>query len=450
MKSQNERCCFGLQVINTNIWGAKQLHLLYKIKRIRYIIDSVVILQLVMCRGRVRLNIGLFTETYYPEINGVANSCFMLKTELEKMGHNVYVFTTKTPGEPEFEHNVFRVPSVPFIFLSDRRVGLFYQPKLASTIKKLELDLIHTNTEFSLGIFGRIMAKELNIPVVHTYHTIYEDYSHYIMKIKRLDKRTKSAIRYFTRRCCNSASIVIVPTDKVKKLLHTYQVYNNIKVIPTGINLDKFRRDRYSREEIIGLRNQYGIKEDEKTIIYLGRISKEKNIEELLRAMPMYMEQHEDVKFVIVGGGPDKERLMLITEELGISRRVIFAGEQPWDVIGKYYQLGDVFVSASQSETQGLTYIEAMAAGLPVVAKKDACLDEILIDGYNGYGFETREDFYKGLDLILYDDSDNGSTAYSSNALSVVKTYSTEEFAKKVLSVYEEVAGDKGIQEEFI
>ena len=397
------------------------------------------------------MNIGLFTETYYPEINGVATSCFMLKTELEKMGHNVYVFTTKTPGEPEFEHNVFRVPSVPFIFLSDRRVGLFYHPKLASTIKKLELDLIHTNTEFSLGIFGRIMAKELNIPVVHTYHTIYEDYSHYIMKIRRLDKRTKSAIRYLTRRCCNSASRVIVPTNKVKDLLISYHVHSNIEIIPTGINLDKFHKDRFTLEEVRELRRQYGILEAEKTIVYVGRISKEKNIEEILRAMPVYMKQHENLKFVIVGGGPDKERLMLLARELGIKSRVIFTGEQPWDMIGKYYQLGDVFVSASQSETQGLTYIEAMAAGLPVVAKKDACLEAILIDGYNGFGFKTQKDFYEGLDNILYDNTDRCNIIrYSNNALAIVKSYATEEFAKKILLVYEQVSKEKELEEERI
>ena len=113
------------------------------------------------------MNIGLFSETYYPEINGVATSVYTLKKELEHRGHNVYVFTTTTPGAPEHEHNVFRVPSIPFIFITERRVGLFYQPKIAHIIKKLNLDIIHTHTEFSLGIFGRIMAKDLKLPIVH-------------------------------------------------------------------------------------------------------------------------------------------------------------------------------------------------------------------------------------------------------------------------------------------
>ncbi|HEX3021473.1 MAG TPA: glycosyltransferase family 4 protein [Lachnospiraceae bacterium] len=382
------------------------------------------------------MNIGIFTETYYPEINGVANSCFMLKTQLERMGHNVYVFTTKTPGEPEFEHNVFRVPSVPFIFLSDRRVGLFYQPKLASVIKKLNLDVIHTNTEFSLGIFGRIMARELSVPVVHTYHTIYEDYSHYIMKFKKLDGKTKSFIRFFTRRCCNSAKQVIVPTNKVKELLLRYRVKSNIEIVPTGINLDKFKRNNCSEEELVALRMRYGILPDEKTIIYLGRISQEKNIIEIINAMPGYMNRRKNVKMVVVGGGPDKDHLMEASRNLGIEDRVIFTGEQPWDQIGKYYQLGDVFVSASQSETQGLTYIEAMAASLPVVARKDACLDEILFDGRNGYSFVNQEELYFGLDQVLFMQNE---TDFASNSLEIVRKYSTEEFAYNVIKVYESV-----------
>lgn len=388
------------------------------------------------------LNIGLFTETYYPEINGVATSVLTLKTELEKEGHNVYVFTTTTPGAPEYEHNVFRVPSLPCVFITERRVGMFYQPKIASVIKKLNLDLIHTHTEFSLGIFGRIMAKELKIPILHTYHTIYEDYTHYVTRSKSLDRRAKAVVRGFTRRCCNNVTQVVVPTNKTKELLQNYNVYRDIEIVPTGISLSKFKPENYSKSEIEVLRNDYHINEDDKVLLYLGRISKEKNIIEIIEAMPKYMQIHENVKFVIVGNGPDKENLSRRVSELGLSNRIIFTGEQPWDTIAMYYQLGDVFVSASQSETQGLTYIEAMAGGLPVVAKADPCLDDILDNGYNGYTFTDREGLMTSLDKVLYEES---GIDFSMNSIKKMKPYSVEEFANNMLRVYEKALMNYGV-----
>jgi Glycosyltransferase len=382
------------------------------------------------------VNIGLFTDTYYPEINGVATSVLMLKMELEQMGHNVYVFTTTTPGAPEHEHNVFRVPSVPCILITERRVGLFYQHKLASIIKKLNLDLIHTNTEFSLGIFGRIMAKELHIPLVHTYHTIYEDYTHYVTHNKSLDRRAKAFVRVFTKVCCNTVQQVIVPTEKVKELLTTYSVHRDIAVVPTGINLKKFRRETYTADEVNEIKQRYGIGPEDQVILYLGRISKEKNIEEILVAMPEYLEQKKHVKFMIVGNGPEKERLETIKEGFDCKDQIIFTGEQPWDIIAKFYHVGDVFVSASNSETQGLTYIEAMAAGLPVVAKKDRCLDDILENGFNGYAFENRSQLIQGLDAVLFNPE---GILYGENSLLKVAKYSTEEFAKSVEQVYVKV-----------
>ncbi len=391
------------------------------------------------------MNIGLFTETYYPEINGVANSVYMLKTELEEIGHNVYVFTTTTPGAPEFEHNVFRVPSLPCILITERRVGLFYQPKLASLIKKLNLDLIHTHTEFSLGIFGRIMAKELKLPTVHTYHTIYEDYTHYLTHRKILDKRAKAFVRVFSKICCNTVEQVIVPTEKVKELLLKYSVFREISVIPTGVNLRKFNPGLYLKEDVLALRNQFGIKPEDKVLLYLGRISKEKNIAEIIEAMPDYMRNREQVKFLIVGGGPEIEHLKQVVADRNMTDKIIFTGPKPWDNIGLFYQLGDIFVSASQSETQGLTYIEAMAAGLPVVAKRDKCLEDILEPGWNGYDFTDREGLIKGLDAIFFE---NNGIPYGENAKVRMKRYSSEEFAKNVERVYEEVMQRDAISEQ--
>ncbi|MBP1753734.1 MAG: 1,2-diacylglycerol 3-glucosyltransferase [Firmicutes bacterium] len=382
------------------------------------------------------MNIGLFSETYYPEINGVATSVYMLKNELEKRGHNVYVFTTTTPGAPEHEHNVFRVPSIPFIFITERRVGLFYQPKLAHIIKKLNLDIIHTHTEFSLGIFGRIMARELGLPVVHTYHTIYEDYTHYLTHFSALDRRAKAFARTYTKVCCNTVEQVVVPTEKTRKLLMNYSVHKDISVVPTGIDLSKFDRSKYSKDEIKQLKESYQITPEDKIMLYIGRVSQEKNIEEIIAAMPEYMASRKEVKFVIVGSGPALANLQAMVTELGLTDRFIFTGSRPWDTIGSYYQLGDVFVSASRSETQGLTYIEAMASGLPVVAREDKCLEDILEQGVNGYSFTDASGLYYGLDQILYEDK---TTEYSKNAIKKVEKYSLSEFASQIEHVYEQV-----------
>jgi 1,2-diacylglycerol 3-alpha-glucosyltransferase len=382
------------------------------------------------------MNVGLFSETYYPEINGVATSVYMLKNELEKRGHNVYVFTTTTPGAPEHEHNVFRVPSIPFIFITERRVGLFYQPKLAHIIKRLNLDIIHTHTEFSLGIFGRIMASELKLPVVHTYHTIYEDYTHYLTHFKALDRRAKAFARTYTKVCCNTVEQVVVPTEKTKRLLMTYSVHKDISVVPTGIDLSKFEPSRYQADEVKQLRESFGIRPEDKVMLYIGRVSKEKNIEEIIAAMPEYMASREQVKFLVIGSGPALEGLQEMVAGLGLKERFIFAGAKPWDTIGLYYQLGDVFVSASRSETQGLTYIEAMASGLSVVAREDRCLEEILEQGVNGYTFTDAQGLYYGLDQVLFQDKE---TDYRGNAMEKVRKYSMQEFAYQIEKVYQQV-----------
>ncbi|GFZ29964.1 glycosyl transferase family 1 [Clostridium zeae] len=378
------------------------------------------------------MNIGLFTDTYYPQINGVATSVLMLKEYLENIGHKVYVFTTTDPKVVGWEKNVYRVPSIPFA--SARRVGLFYNPRLAKVIKRLNLDLIHTHTEFSLGIFGRAMARELNIPFLHTYHTIYEDYTHYIVKLKIFDPIAKIAARRLSVSFCNSADQVIVPTKKVLDMLESYNVQKDISVIPTGIEINKFSRVNYNFDTAQSLRKSLGINTKDKVLLYVGRISKEKNIEEIMINLKGYLKSNRDVKLVLIGDGPDKHRLETIANALNINDQVVFAGERPWDDIGRYYQIGDVFVSASQSETQGLTYIEALAAGLPVIAKADKCLDGVIENYVNGYLFNDTEDFIEALNLIIFNDLKKKQL--SLEAIKTARRFSAEGFAESVEQLY--------------
>lgn len=378
------------------------------------------------------MNIGLFTDTYYPELNGVANSVYLLKKELEKKGHNVYVITTKTPGAPANEKGVFRVPSKACSFVPERRIGLFYHPKIALKIHKMKLDIIHTNTEFAIGMFGRIMAHELLVPVVHTYHTIYEDYTHYIKKYISSEKRARQVVKQFSKFSVRGAEELIVPTEKVANLMRRYGVKPDINVIPTGIDLSRFSI-RDSEIQKLKLKTSLGIPKENKVVLYLGRVSEEKNIDEIMQYLEHYMNAHMNVTFLVVGDGPYKSTLEKSAKGMKHKKQMIFAGAKPWDEITHYYQLADVFVSASTSETQGLTYIEALASGLPVVARRDPCLDGVLFQGENGYEFVDEETFAYGIDQVLWNEK---QIDYAGNAQESVERFSTEQFAAKVENIY--------------
>lgn len=338
------------------------------------------------------MNIGIFTDTYYPEINGVANSTYELKKGLEKKGHRVYVFTVTNPNVNGTEEpDVFRMASLPFIFLRDRRVAYPLIQKWRRKIESLHLDVIHTQTEFGMGHFGRKAAEYLNIPHIHTYHTIYEDYTHYL-KLPG-NRRSKEIARDFTRHCCNHADVVIVPTKKVKRLLTSYQIEKNIRVIPTGIKLDKFMTCDGSHVRI--LREKYQL-DGRHVLIYIGRISREKNLKEVIRGFGEIQGMDENAVLLIVGDGPDLEELKKQSREMQLTQQIIFTGAVPWSEVQDYYALGDIFVSASTSETQGLTYAEALAAGLPILVRRDDCLEDVLIPEVNGVAYSGREEFIGG------------------------------------------------------
>ncbi|MCM3587308.1 glycosyltransferase family 4 protein [Mesobacillus maritimus] len=381
------------------------------------------------------MRIGLFTDTYFPQINGVVSSICMLKENLEKLGHQVFVFTITDPTVTKDEPNIYRVPSLPFA--KAWRLGMFYHPRLARTIKRLQLDVIHTHTEFSLGIFGRAMARELQIPLLHTYHTIFENYTHYIVKFPALEPIAKSAVRKISANFCNAVDRVIVPTEKVKDLLLSYQVRQKISVIPTGIQLHKFSNAKGKSNAILKIRADLGIRQTDRVLLYVGRLAVEKNIGELIESLKSYLHQKQEMKFVLIGDGPAKGDLEEMTKSFGIQEQTFFVGEKPYAEIGDYYQLGDVFISASQSETQGLTYIEAMASGLPVVAKADRCLDGVLENNVNGFTFRDKHELQSALDWILSNDFEKERLSHG--AIHSVEKFSDVYYAKKIEAIYQHV-----------
>ena len=380
--------------------------------------------------------VGIFTDTFFPEINGVATSVILLKRELEKLGHTVYVVTSSNPAlrkAPDII-NTFRMPSAPVIFLPSRRAAVVYKRSVARKVRALNLDIIHTNTEFALGMFGKLMGVALNLPVVHTYHTLYEDYVHYITK-GRMPTLSLELAKLFSRKYCNSCQSIVVPTDKTRDLLLEYNVTKPIDVVPTGIDIGPFRRKESEEAEIKGLKAKYGIRENDKVILYVGRLAKEKNILVVMGQLPKYIAKNPNTKFLMVGDGPLRKELAEEAAKIGILGNVIFTGEQPWSSIDKFYKMGDVFISASLSETQGLTFIEAMASGLPVIAKKDRSVEKLILDGYSGYVFEEDNDIPSILEKVFEDDG--FTKQISANAQQMAEQNSSAQFANSIEGIYQ-------------
>jgi len=383
------------------------------------------------------MNIGIFTDTYYPQINGVATSVRMLQKELTRLGHKVYIFTTTDPLASGVELGVFRLPSMPLVFLPERRMSFFFSPKLLLWLRRVKLDVVHTQTEFPLGFFGRFVSEIFHLPSVHTYHTIYEDYVHYIANGHLITPRMA---QQFSRIFCNRANVVVTPAEKSNALLQSYGVKRPIRTIPTGIDFSPFSRDKYSAEDIIEAKRELGIDPDAPLVVFVGRIAIEKSLDVVVKAMPKLLEKLPAAKLAIVGEGPAIPIISALAVELGVYESVIFAGPKRWETIGKYYQMGDAFVTASKTETQGLTYIEAIAAKTPVVAKKDRSIDGVVENGKTGFTFEEDGELPDLLYYILSHKAD--MKKITDDAFENIQALSAEQFAKNIEALYEEVIDD--------
>lgn len=382
------------------------------------------------------MNIGIFSDTYFPQLNGVATSIRTLSNALREKGHHVYIFTPSDPrceGQPE-ETDVFRLPSIPVYFVRDYRAGYIFPPHILKKIAKLELDIVHTQTEFPLGFLGKLVSTTEGIPMIHTYHTMYEDYVHYIGGGHII---SQDMAREFSSIFCNAAMGVIAPTRKTEQLLKSYGVTKPISIIPTGIHTSHFRKENFDPAEILALRNALGLQADTPVILSIGRIAKEKSIDVVISALPKLIQKLPDLKMVIVGEGNEIENLSKFAESIGVGDHILFTGGKPWDEIGKYYQLGNVFCSASVSETQGLTFAEAMAAGIPVVAKKDECIENIITDGETGLLFSAKEELPELLFRVLTDAS--LSARLSEAAVKATERLSVEAFANSVEQLYQSI-----------
>jgi len=378
----------------------------------------------------MQMKVLITTDTFIPTISGVVTSVINLNKELIRMGHDVRILTLSHNNTSSKKDNVYYIKSFGINVYPNMRATVSFNDKCMKEILEWEPDIIHSQCEFFTFLFANRISKKLNIPIVHTYHTMYEHYTEYVLKNKTVGKKLVSA---FSRGIAKKVDIMIAPTEKVRDSLKNYGIDKNIEVIPTGINLDKFKI-KMTEEEKEALRKSLGIGESNKIILSLGRLGVEKNIDEILRNLPMLIERHRDLTMLIVGDGPHRATLENMTIELNIKDHVIFTGLIPPDIVARYYQIADIFVSASESETQGLTYIEALANGIPEVCKYDKCLEGVLISGYNGFAYERSQDFIEDMNTLLEDYALRSKM--SANAEFTAERFGSGAFVSSVESLY--------------
>ena len=380
------------------------------------------------------MRIGIFSDTYIPQINGVSTSIEMLRKGLEKKGHKVYIVTVN-PDNLKYikEDRVLRIPGVP-IGIFDYRLTSIYPARAIKTIKSWNLDVIHSQTEFGIGTFARIIAKQYNIPLVHTYHTMYEDYIHYITK-GYFQKTGKKIVEHLTLFYCDTtATELIVPTKKTYDLFkEKYKVKRNVHIVPTGIEVEKYSK-KYSDEIIEELKEKIGIKKEDINLIFVGRLGLEKSVDFLINNHKNIVKKHPNCNLIIIGDGPERENLEKLVKKNKLENNVFFTGKVPLSDIGMYYHLGSIFVTASKTETQGLTVLEALAASLPVVAIKDESFIDPIKDNYNGYLFTDDKDYVNYINNLL--DNSDKLNKMTLNAYESSSNFSSTTFASNALKVY--------------
>ena len=380
------------------------------------------------------MKVLITTDLYATNTNGVVTSVRNLMDELIRKGHDVRILTVSEKLKSHVEENVYYIKSLPLgVVYPDVRMPISYHHRYFQELIDWKPDVIHSQCEYFSYHFASYISKKTGAPIVHTYHTLYEQYVTYVLPSQRLGSYMVAKLSKLRLR---KAEAFVAPTQKVEHVLREYGIRNPIHVIPSGIALEQ-HHDRISEDDRSQRRLELGIPENHTVLLNLGRLGTEKNLTELLELLSVALTHNHNLTLLIVGDGPAKKDLEEMSEKLGIADHVVFTGMVDPSEVHKYYQLGDIFVSASTSETQGLTYIEAAANGLPLLCRRDPCLDDVLVDGRNGFEYEAEEEFCSLLDTILQDP--DWCQSAGAQSVQIASNFDKTVFAQKIESVYEHI-----------
>ena len=385
------------------------------------------------------MKIALFTDTYPPFINGVSTSCFNLVKTLREHGHEVIVVTTRdSKGRVDYneKEGIIRIPGVPLGFMYDYRLTNFYNAKVVRMLKKFGVELIHNQTDLGIGQFAKRAYRKLGVPLVYTYHTAYEDYTHYMVH-GLMDRIGRKVLKGYTKTVAKNATEFITPSLKTKEYMRNIASDAYVNIVPSGIDFSIFKEENVDKARLAEFKKEHNIGPQTKVILLLGRVATEKSMDFSIKGFASYLQKHPDadVKMLVVGDGPQRNEYELLTHELKIANKVEFIGKVPALEVPFYYHLADVYTSASLTETQGLTFMEAMSAGTIVLARFDSQLADTIIDNKTGFFFTDEDSFLLKLEKVLTMDEEEKKRIVD-GAYEIVDMYSLDKFYDNIMEVY--------------
>ncbi len=385
-----------------------------------------------------KLKIAMFTNNYFPVIGGVPISIDRLSKGLRELGHEVYIFAPDYPDYKEKDNNVIRCKLL-YHFKKegmDMVIPNVYNKEIEKEFKKHNFDIVHTHHPFLLGSKGLSLARKHEKPAVFTYHTRLEKYAHYIPGFFFIRRLFENRISHFMiKRFANKCDGIFAPTDSTREYLRKVGVRSNIKIMPTGIDIDRYE---HNEDELKQLKEKY-IEDEEVLFITVSRLSKEKNLYFLLEGLKL-IKQKLDKKFkcLIVGDGSEKDNLVEYSKENNLGQNIEFVGAVDYKEINRYYIISDIFVFASTTETQGMVLLEAMAGYNPVVAVRSSGIDDVVKNNFNG--FKTEEEISAWTDKVIeIVNNKDLKDELAENAYQMAEKHSIKNMAKKAAEMYRNI-----------
>jgi len=380
------------------------------------------------------MNILMVTNTFTPQVGGVARSVQGFSSEFRRRGHRVLVVAPAYEETPADEMDVVRIPALPHFSGSDFSLPMPVPGRVAAAVRAFGPHIVHSHHPYLLGDTALRVAARHGIPVVFTHHTLYENYVHYVP----VDSpRLRRFVLDLATGYCNLCSAVIAPSESVAGLLAERGVQVPVEVIPTGVDLPHFAIGDGS-----AFRAREGIPQESFLLGHLGRLAQEKNLRFLATAVALFLRRHPEARFLLVGEGPALEEIRQILDRAEVAGRLHNTGVLGWNDLASAYHAMDVFVFASHTETQGMVLTEAMAAGVPVVAVNASGVREVVRDGVNGRLLPRAdvEEFAAALAWVA-DLPAEGRRQLQEGALQTAERFSIIQTATRALDLYQALIG---------